>query len=106
MDVIGKVHFDRIVDKQPDGIRTIIDEKATLSGGEIQLMALARALIKDPDVLVLDEPLASLDDSVTREVCDVINSIAEDMLVILISHGRYTGLTIAQEVEVINGTIH
>nr|WP_319948881.1 ATP-binding cassette domain-containing protein [uncultured Shimia sp.] len=46
----------------------------TLSGGERQKMALARALIRNPDILFLDEPCASLDGSATREIEGILKS--------------------------------
>ncbi len=59
------------------GLSALADRPARrLSGGEQQRLALARALAKDPDVIFLDEPTASLDPAATKALEDIIRSIA------------------------------
>lgn len=73
--------------KLPDGYDTIVGEGgATLSGGERQRISLARALLKDAPVLLLDEPTASLDADNEALVQRALDRIAQDRTVIMIAH--------------------
>lgn len=59
-----------------------------LSGGERQRVAIARALINDPDIILADEPTGALDHKTGTEIMDLIQSIAKDKLVIMVTHNR------------------
>jgi ATP-binding cassette, subfamily B, bacterial len=71
----------------PDGYATIIAERGqTLSAGERQRIALARALLANPKVLVLDEPTSALDEANERAIADTLVRVAEGRTAILITH--------------------
>ncbi len=79
--------IDRFIESLPKGYETIISENATsLSGGEAQRIALARAILKDAPILILDEPTANLDPEVEEEIENRINEFAQNKTVIIIAH--------------------
>lgn len=57
-----------------------------LSKGQWQRIALARMLVRDADVIILDEPTSALDPIIEREIFDLINELAKDKILILITH--------------------
>lgn len=57
-----------------------------LSGGERQRVGIARALVKNPDIVLADEPTGNLDSKNTIEIMNIIKSISKDKLVILVTH--------------------
>ncbi len=71
----------------PDGYATIIAERGqTLSAGERQRIALARALLADPKVLILDEPTSALDEANERAIAETLVRAAAGRTAILITH--------------------
>ena len=58
----------------------------SLSGGEKQRIALIRALIKNPEILILDEPISSLDYENSSKIIDHLTSIKKDKIIILTTH--------------------
>ena len=77
---------DKIM-KLPKGYETIINEKnLNLSGGEKQLISLARALLKDSDVLILDEMNSALDSATEDKLLTNIEPYLRDKIIFIISH--------------------
>ncbi len=60
----------------------------TLSGGQKQRIAIARALIKSPEIIMADEPTGALDSATGKQVFDTLKKLSKDKLVLVVSHDR------------------
>jgi subfamily B ATP-binding cassette protein MsbA len=75
------------IEKLPQGYDTRLDESGTtLSGGQRQRLAIARAFIKDPAILILDEATSSLDTESERLIQDALDQFLEDRTAFVIAH--------------------
>jgi ATP-binding cassette, subfamily B, bacterial len=79
--------IDDRIRELPEGYATVIAERGqTLSAGERQRIAIARALLANPRILVLDEPTSALDEANERVIADSLQRIAAGRTVIIITH--------------------
>ena len=82
----------------PDSYETIVGENgANLSGGERQRIAIARAILRDPSILILDEPTSSLDAEAEDKIKQTLVNIAKDRTTIIIAH-RLSTITNANKI--------
>ena len=78
---------DEFIDRMPDGYDTMIGERGvTLSGGQRQRVTIARAIIRDSPILILDEPSAGLDAASEKLVFDALENLMEGKTSIVIAH--------------------
>jgi ATP-binding cassette subfamily B protein len=90
-----------IIQQLPDGLDTVIGEgKQKLSFGQTQLLSLARAIVTDPPLLLLDELTSGLDAVTERQVLSAIRNISASKTIITISH-RLSGIIDADIVHII-----
>ncbi|MEN0665544.1 thiol reductant ABC exporter subunit CydC [Caldifermentibacillus hisashii] len=86
-DVIRQVKLDQYIHSLPKGLDTQMEESGQrFSGGERQRIALARILLKNTPIVVLDEPTVGLDPLTERDLLDTIYKTLEGKTVILITH--------------------
>jgi ATP-binding cassette subfamily C protein CydC len=101
-DALRRAQILDWVDSLPDGLETLVGEEGTqLSGGQRQRLTLARALLADAPVLVLDEPTAHLDPETAEDLVRDVFAAAGDRTVLLITH-RSEGLDLADEIVVLD----
>lgn len=106
LEALGNAQCDDIIMKLPDGIDTIIGAKGTyLSGGETQRIAIARAMLKNAPILILDEATAFADPDNEAKVQTAFSKLAEGRTVIMIAH-RLSSVTGVDRICVLeNGEI-
>jgi len=86
-EAAGIACIDNFVESLPDKYETIIGERGTtLSGGQKQLLTIARAIYKKPSILILDEATASLDSNSEKLLQKALEQIIKDRTVFIIAH--------------------
>jgi ATP-binding cassette subfamily C protein CydC len=94
--------IDKLIASLPKGYDTYIGEHGLrLSVGERQRLAIARALLKDAPILILDEPTANLDPITEKQVLDTLFGIMKNKTTLLITH-RLVGLENMDEIIVMD----
>jgi len=87
MSVIKKAQLDKLILTLPDGIDTQVGEDGSnLSGGERQKIGIARALYRDPEILIFDEVTSAMDLETEKTFISEINKEYSDKTIIIVSH--------------------
>lgn len=87
LDAAGKANALEFIDRFEEGLDTVVGERGTqLSGGQRQRIAIARAVLKDPKILILDEATSALDSESERLVQDALDKLMQGRTSIVIAH--------------------
>lgn len=86
-DICKKTDIYDMIQQMPNGINTVFDVNGfDMSGGQKQRLAIARILMKNPKILILDEATSSLDNQTEQKIMKSLNSLKENRTIIIIAH--------------------
>jgi len=106
IEVSRKVHAHDFIMQLPQGYETEVgDGQNRLSMGQMQRICLARALLKESPVLILDEPTSSLDAENQRQVMDALEELAQDRTTLVIAHRLSTLARASRILILVDGEI-
>jgi len=105
-DSIDKANLRNFINQSEDGLNTKIGEKnSKISGGQAQRIGIARALAKNPEILILDEATNALDSSTENKILKGISYLKGELTIIMISHDQ-NSLKICDEIIDLDGKIN
>lgn len=101
-EVIKAVNLEDLINGLPDGVDSVLGEHGdTLSGGQRQRISIARALIRDPKIIVLDEATSALDSISEKHIQAAINNLAKGRTMVIVAH-RLSTIRDADRIAVIS----
>jgi len=87
VEISKKSHIDEFINKLPEKYNTQVGNKGNnLSVGQKQRIEIARALLKNPKILILDEATSSIDNFSEKYITETIKNLPKDMIVIIVAH--------------------
>lgn len=102
MAAVKAANLSELIESLPDGLNTMVGEHGgKLSGGQRQRVSIARALIRDPKVIVLDEATSALDTISEKLIQEAINNLAKDRTTFIVAH-RLSTIREADKIAVIS----
>ena len=105
-EVIDQVQLRSYIDTLNEGIYTTVGERgARISGGQAQRLGIARALYREPNILIFDEATSSLDKENERKIYEILNKMKKSLTIIVISHNPIDTLNFDKRYELKNGNL-
>lgn len=99
-------HIGREIEEFPNGFDTVVGERGmTLSGGQKQRTAIARAILRDPRILILDDALASVDTYTEEQILTSLRDVMRGRTTVLISHRVSTARSADRIAVLVDGRI-
>ena len=87
LDLLDKIQIGELIEELPEGLDTLLGQYGyNLSGGEIKRLIIARALMKESKIILLDEPTASLDMKTEKKVVEELHNLLKDKSCLWVTH--------------------
>ena len=100
---VKAARLESVIEKLPDGINTVVGEHgAKLSGGQRQRISIARAIIRNPRVIIFDEATSALDSATEKEIQTAIENLTADRTTFIVAH-RLSTIKNADKIAVMDG---
>lgn len=101
-EVIEAAQLSSLIDQLPDGLDTLVGEHGNkLSGGQKQRISIARALIRQPKIILLDEATSALDNQSEKKIQQALNYLTETPTTFIVAH-RLSTIKEADKIVVID----
>ncbi|MGQ4575818.1 ABC transporter ATP-binding protein [Dermabacteraceae bacterium P7006] len=106
LEAIERAQLKDLISSLPEGMDTLCGERGgRLSGGQRQRIGIARALYRDPSLLVLDEATSALDNETEKKITDTIDALSGAVTVVVVAHRLSTVKNVDQVVYLENGKV-
>lgn len=103
---IKRAAVSEFIESLPEGLSTLVGERGLkLSGGERQRIAIARALLKKPEILYLDEASSALDEKTEKTIMSELRQLSDEMTIVAITHRKGVIDVNDKVVELANGEV-
>ena len=86
IEACKKAHADSFINTLPEGYNTFVSAKEGLSEGERQMLTIARVMLLDPDIIILDEATSNVDTRTEKLITDAFDTIMKGRTSIVIAH--------------------
>jgi ATP-binding cassette subfamily C protein len=103
LKAVRAAQLEKFIDNLPQGLKTMVGERGVrISGGERQRISIARALYREPEILIFDEATSALDNQTEAQLIETIHAVSRNRTVIMIAH-RLTTLSGCDRIVEMNG---